>query len=156
MPGNRHTPEEVTWIKKKFKLIGKSFNPNKIDELGLPAEYKKKFGKDILATGLVTWIRTIQHPEIYGYAAVLKRKELREKGLIPPKRTTSYATKIPNKLLKTLEQARYILYVFNSNILGFDTKEQVKEYLEQAAPQEPIKLFENVKAEVKHSVDVLL
>lgn len=153
MSGARHTPEEIDWIKSKFKLIGEKFNAKKLEELKLSSEFHKKFGKIIGAGGLATWIRTIRHPEQYNYQAVKARRLLREQNGIPGR--TKRAPNL-NKLLKVLEQSRFILYIFNEGITGYDTKKEVKAYLADRKTQSPIKLFENIPAEVKLNVEVVI
>lgn len=133
----RHTEEEDVWarqvIEEHFK--DKLIKGKEIKKLGLIGIFEEKFNKKSTSGAMYRWLRKTQNPDL-GKGGSVKSKE--------------------KEYINVLENAKYILYVFNEGVTGYDTKEQVKEDLAKRAPKAPIRLFENIPAEVKLLVEVVL
>lgn len=128
----RRTDAEYKWGKEeanKIMAAGMKIGKKAYREFGVFEAYEKKFGKKI---------QDFQLTYILKKAVGIRGK-----------------SKKPN-LTKVMEQAKYILYIFNEGIYGYDTKEEVKSYLAQRVNHVPIRLFENIPAEIKVKVDVVI
>jgi len=138
--GPRHTDEEKIWAEE---VIGRfedgKIRPKKVEALGLVGEFKKKFGRSVTVTGMNGWLRKIQDP-MYGKSWGKGDKK----------------EKVSTSVLKLLEQSKYVLYVFGAGVFGFETKDEVREYLLKKQPKESVRLFENVALAVKYNVEVEL
>ena len=103
----RHTEEEISWAKDV--IINKLHNiirPKVVGESKLVDEYNIKFGKHLKCSGFYTWLRGIQNPEL--------KKRTYEKS----------------KEKKLVFGAQFLLYVNEDTICGFETQEEVKNFLQ--------------------------
>lgn len=110
MPGfqaPRHTEEDIAWAKDTIaNRLNNEVKAKKILQLGLTEEYNKKFNRKITISGLYTWLRVVANPSL--------RKPYK------PKET------------KKVFGARYVLYVSQNAIYGFETEEEVTNFLKNS------------------------
>jgi len=126
----RHPDEEVAWMRNEIKgKEGQKFGRKLIKQLRITERFNHQFGKNMNVDAAWAWLRKL-----------------------------SLGNKCDKKqdLLKVLEQAKYILYIFNEGVFGYDSKDEVKAALSQKQTQVPVRLFENIPAEIKISVEVLI
>jgi len=133
----KRSSEEYAWAQEmgnKILLAGKKIGKVTYAEYDLYTLYKKKFGKSIKDFQL----------------AYMMHK------MLPQKKGKTKEQKSIKKILLTIEQSKFILYVFNEGIYGFPTKDEVKKYLISEKVSVPVSLFENIPLKVQHSVEVTL
>lgn len=128
--------DQRQWISDKTEQLGvltkRSCDVNRICE-----EFERKFKRSVSQWTVTYWSRKFA-------------------GGLPVKRQTKKQKSITETLVRVLESANFILYVFPNVILGYDTKEEVREYLEKHKPEQPFRVFVNHHAEVKTSVEVII
>jgi hypothetical protein len=144
MSGLPHTPEEKAWAKKCVKKLNGELGVPAITKAGFVEIYKKKFNKDIKATGLTTWFRTVAHPEIYSYAAQKKRQQ--DPNYKPKPRGSKNPVTI-------LTKSNFILIVAG-NIMGFESESEVKAFLEQSQILGGVKLFVSKPVNIKFDIKI--
>lgn len=129
----RHTEEEVSWAKDKIEnRLRNVIKPTALRESGLLDEYNKLFHKNLSYSGFYTWLRGIQNPE-------LKKKEY-----------------IKRKEQKLVFGARYLLYVNKETICGFETIEEVKEFLQNnlILSGQKLCLYEKKELGIKYDIEI--
>lgn len=132
----KRSAEEYAWaleMGNKILLAGKKLGKVTYAEYDLYDAYKKKFGKTIKAFQL----------------SYMMHKMIPQKGKTKEQKSIK-------KILLTIEQSKFILYVFNEGIFGFPTKDEVKKYLIKEKVVAPVSLFENIPLKVQHNVEVIL
>lgn len=145
----KYTEEDVKWAESVIEKL-KATNEFTYHGVGKYLnEYEKRFNRRISQVGFQTWLRRIDNPE----AQREYDKRYWEKRKLRP---MNKKEKISTNVLKLLEQSKYILCIFDAGVFGFDTKEQVKEYLTKIQSQVPIKLFENIPAEIKVNIEIVM
>ena len=143
----KYTDEDRKWGMELISRTGDNPTPARLNDIDAVELYHKRFGGGITVTGLSTWLRRMQFPDKQReYDRAYYRKRMMGSG--------GKVKDSGNKLLKLLEQSKFILYVFGMGVYGFDTKDEVKEYLIQVKPQNPIRLFTNVPAGIKVNIEV--
>jgi hypothetical protein len=128
----RHTEEEVVWAKNTIQnKLNNDVKAKKILQLNILNEYTNKFNKKISITGIYTWLRSIQNPE-------LKKR--------------SYV----KKEAKLVFGAKYLLYVNAETICGFETTDEVKEFLETniVLSGQKLCLYEKKELDIKYAIEI--
>lgn len=129
------TAEQIAWIHEKTKTFG-LLTMKVITQQQIKQEFEKKFKRKVSHWTIV-----------YHSKKVLGR--VSEGGKKNP-------LKIIKNIVNIFENASVILYIFPDNIVGFDSKEDVKKYLEDNRPQQPFRVFTKHNAEIHTTVKVII
>ncbi len=132
--GPTHTEEEKIWAKEVIatklnnEVKGRLIRDTKIIE-----EYNKKFNRNLTEGGLYSWLRVIQNPDLKHRASPKKPKET-----------------------KLVFGAKYILYINNNNICGFETQEEVQEFLKNSMilSTQTISLYEKKDLTIRYDIKI--
>lgn len=132
--GPAHTEEEKIWARDAIaNRLNNEVKNRKIEESGITPEYNAKFGRNITIGGLYTWLRIIQNPDLKHSASPKKPKET-----------------------KLVFGAKYILYINNNNICGFETQEEVQEFLKNSMilSTQTISLYEKKDLSIQYDIKI--
>lgn len=133
--GPTHTEEEKAWAKEIIAIkLNNEVKGRLIRDAKITEEYNKKFNRNITEGGLYTWLRIVQNPEL--------------------KRKGGYTSK--PKETKLVFGAKYILYINNSNICGFETQEEVQEFLKSSMilSTQTISLYEKKDLSIQYDIKI--
>jgi len=147
-----YTEEDKQWAKETIiAQCGGHVTEKKAKDINASVLYKKRFGRDIAMGSLISWLIRVEDPDrAQRYEDNYKmNKKLGKAG-----KNGKSVSKDGTKMFKVLEQANFVLYVFGVGVFGFDSKDEVKDYLLQTKPQAPIRLFENKPVAVKTKVEI--
>ena len=112
--------------------LNNKVTPGRIQNSTLIEEYKQKFNRVFTASGLYTWLRNINDPD-------LKKR-----------------TYIKSKEKKLVFGAKYLLYVNQETICGFETVEEVKEFLQTnlILTGQKLCLYEKKELGIKYDIEI--
>ncbi len=132
--GPKHSEEEVAWANEVItKKLNNDIKGAKIRDLGLLEEYNIKFNRQIGNSGLYTWLRSVQNPDLKYKPSSSKSKET-----------------------KFVFGAKYILYINDNNICGFETQEEVQDFLKNSMilSTQTISLYEKKDITIQYDIKI--
>jgi len=126
----KYTEEDIKWAKEqmaKIRSMGLRITAKGIKDSGVYEEFCKRFNLfEPVPDYLAVWLRRIENPTL----------------------------KKPYSISKTtaiFEKSTYIIVVAQ-NVMGFETQEEVKEFLSKSQILSGVKLFQSIPIEVKYEV----
>lgn len=128
-----HTKEEVEWAKRiiKEKFNGIAPTTTQIRKEGIIDEYAIAFHKGLTAGGLNNWMKRVMgqgHPS-----------ERRRKG---------------SKVTDVLQKSNYLLYTTAGGLFGFETKQEIEEFIKNNSMVGGFRVFLNIPVAVSYSVKI--
>ena len=118
--------KEIEWTKEAIQRLEGKLGVKSITETGLEKEYKKKFGKKITPGGI--------------YSRMLKYRQPGTKR-----------GKSPNKLF---ENSSFVVYLKDLGVFGFDTEDEVKEFLIKSKIIGNVLVFKKVSVDIKFDIHI--